>query len=735
MKKGLLGLLVIALTVVGCQNYDDQFDDLNKKISNLATTVGGLETVQTAITTLGSKLDALSSSALTDSDLAQVLTEVANVKAAVAEIRATDVSGIEAEVADLDTEVAQILEKLGDLLSQNAVIPGNLVIANLGDLAAAQELIKTKADDPLVTIQGNVHISITANNGLKDSIAALNAITAKLKIVQSTATITTVSGGAVALPELMYINGSYAASGAGGVSAPKLRTINGGAAIDTGGAVSYPLLSSVGTTVMISQTSTVTSVDFSGLSSGAVLTGATSLTLPNATSVKVGGVLPAIVHLAKATEFVSSYSGAAQTASTITVGGAAATFSLASTKFTGQVTLTTTGDANLSGVTEAGALHVDAASINLSGVTKLTAATTLSATTVNISALKSNTDTVTLVGPTTVSLPALTALGGDFVAASATSFSAPLLATSTGTIDLKAAATVEVLSLTAATDLADAATITALTISGQVATVDVTSFVKMATLNYTGKLDSSPNPGGQAQALNITSALASLTTLSIGSGGGIGTLTVSASTLKKLTTAGVIINTVVHNNTALEEFDFGHTHLNGDNATVVDITGNTNKNLTSIDLSSVSKVKHVNITGNTSLTTITAPSASVLAEPLATVTVTISGNDTVGTYTDAVAGSETTPFAPTTATAAVVTAFKPFISAYLAQTRTASVTFSINVDKVDDDADGAYDDGNMQTIMAADAAGIAGPDATGGNADDITNGTGGVDTAKELALF
>ena len=39
MKKSLLGLAVAALTIVGCQNYDDQFDDLNNKITSLATQV------------------------------------------------------------------------------------------------------------------------------------------------------------------------------------------------------------------------------------------------------------------------------------------------------------------------------------------------------------------------------------------------------------------------------------------------------------------------------------------------------------------------------------------------------------------------------------------------------------------------------------------------------------------------------------------------------------------------
>ncbi len=33
MKKGLLTLLAASLVFVGCQNYDDQFDDLNAQIS------------------------------------------------------------------------------------------------------------------------------------------------------------------------------------------------------------------------------------------------------------------------------------------------------------------------------------------------------------------------------------------------------------------------------------------------------------------------------------------------------------------------------------------------------------------------------------------------------------------------------------------------------------------------------------------------------------------------------
>jgi hypothetical protein len=46
MKKGLLSILAGALVVVGCQNYDDQFDNLESQISALASTVAGLSQVQ-----------------------------------------------------------------------------------------------------------------------------------------------------------------------------------------------------------------------------------------------------------------------------------------------------------------------------------------------------------------------------------------------------------------------------------------------------------------------------------------------------------------------------------------------------------------------------------------------------------------------------------------------------------------------------------------------------------------
>jgi len=72
MKKGLLGLLVAALTIVGCQNYDDQFDELNDKILSLSQSISELDGIRTEVTALGTKLDQLANTSASASDLASV---------------------------------------------------------------------------------------------------------------------------------------------------------------------------------------------------------------------------------------------------------------------------------------------------------------------------------------------------------------------------------------------------------------------------------------------------------------------------------------------------------------------------------------------------------------------------------------------------------------------------------------------------------------------------------------
>jgi hypothetical protein len=734
MKKGLLGLLVIALTVVGCQNYDDQFDDLNSKISSLATTVDGLLSVQTSVAALSTKLDNLANTALTDSDLQGVLSEVGIVKAAVAALETTDISGIEAEVADLDTEVASIIEKLNELLTANAVINQNIRITSLAELSLAEDLISTGAEDPNVTINGSLVVNTTGASDITGAanVTRLNAVMAKIKVVMKTVTVTT--DEAVSASALQYIQGNLdIVAATGSVAAGALTTVTGAMTINQGGALLMPTLNSVAGGITINTSGvTVTSVDFSGLTEGAAVTSANTLALPEATSVKISGVLPTTVTAAKATTFVSN-SQAAQTTTTITIDGSTE-FSLGSASFSGDVAITATGAVNLAGVTSAqGLTIVSGGAVNLGGLTSIAKTANLSATTVNLgsvasisasstviatdvtlSALAGVTSAVTLVGPTSVSVPVLASAAASITAADATTFAAPSLSTTTGTIDVKAGATVHLKDLGATNDLADFATIVNLKLFEQNTSINFAAAVHLVTLDYTGKKQATPSPGTQVNALTISSGNASLTTLTIGATGAIGTLTVSASTLTALNTAGIILNTVVTRNTALATFDFQHTHVNGENATTVDVVGNTNAGFTSLNLSTLSKVKHVNITGNTSLTTIMAPSITVLSEPTAQVTLTVTGNKTTGTYTAAILGTDTTPYAPATLTGESVTGFKTLVDALNARTGQKTVTFSITVD-------------SATTAFDADTAAV-----TGGQ---LTDHDGIINTAKDLLLL
>ena len=350
-----------------------------------------------------------------------LLADIATVKEAVSDLSETEV--IAEEVEGLNAEVDEILAQLQTLLAADAAYEGNLVIKNLTQLELALERISIGADDPGITVNGNVDID-NSDASLTSSQASLTALLTKIKVVMGTATIT--SNIDADLATLRYVTGGLSLSGTAAIAAAALTTVDGALAIDVAGDVFYPGLSTVSGGIVLSQTATVTGVDFSGLTAGSFTTRATGLEvdLPNAIIVKIPGVLPATVSLPVATEFVSTYNGAAQTATTITVGGADASFDLNATGSTGTVTITSTGAVNLDKITTAVALNVNATEISAIGLTTIAGATTLSATTVNLSALKTTTASLTLVGPTAVSLPELTTLGGGFVAEQAESFSA-----------------------------------------------------------------------------------------------------------------------------------------------------------------------------------------------------------------------------------------------------------------------------------------------------------------------
>lgn len=777
MKKVLLGLLVVALTVVGCQNYDDQFDSLNTKIASLSSEVSALQAIQTQVTALGTKLDALAGSALSDEDLAEILQDVADVQASV-----DGLDEVTDEVEDLNEEVDQILEKLGDLLSANAFYEGNLVIKNLGQLANAHEMIKTGADDPTITVKGNVDVVVGTGGVTKDSIASVNLIIAKIRSVQGTVTLTTNADSDFAA--LTYVTGDIRLNGTDGaanIAAGKLLTIDGNMTI-TGltGALSLPTLGSVQNVNIteVSGKATVTSVDFSGMTSGKVETTTGNLVLAGATSVKLGGELPAVVTLAACTEFV--HNGAvAQPTLDLTLGGANATMSIAATSFTGEVTITTKGNINLPAVTKVVKTNLigqtAASEANLPALTEVAGDLDISAnfTTVNLDKLAKLKASLNIHGEVVVSLPELAATAGaglhTITCPLATTFAAPKLDTVSSILSLKAAVDhIQLLNLadvvTPTDDILQWAATKKIELMSQKGDLDVSGATALVDLLFTGFKNTPVGEDNQTNILTVTGANAALKTLVIGAESALKTLNVTTTTLTDLTTAGAIINCNVSNNAGLKTFNFGHTHLQGDRESKVQIDNNDNAAFTSVDMSTLSKVGTVTVTGNAKLASIVAPSTDVLATSLATITVIINSNDITGTYTNATAPTGTVTYVMPSITNATLSSFKSWISAnvnvdiadpagadrtiaaagnvaFATDTKVEAsgfggvtanaVIFDMDIDNVDVVGTAAVETGNLSTLMQADAAAIAG--ATGAAADNDGDNVGGITSHRELA--
>jgi len=498
--------------------------------------------------------------------------------------------------------------------------------------------------------------------------------------------------------ELLYVTGNLDVEGSSTMGLPKLNTVDGAVDLNLYGDLSYPLLgTATGGVTLSGAVASITTVDLSGLTSGVVTTGVSTLTLTNATSVKVGS-LPASVTLAKAVTVEAHGTGALGAMSMSAPLATAVTIKAAS--LTGVVTVSANLAAiAMSAASTAGLTQLHGASVDIDAMTTNTAHLTVSATTLSAAALKIAGASITFVGITTAALPSIESLTGSFTGASVTAFTAPKLAvgTATNSIDLKDGATASVKSIGHLNSLTDSNTIAGLTIDAQATDLNFENMVSLVTLDYT-----STAIGG---TLTVSSSMVSLTTLTLQSDSKLKTLTVSGTNMTALSTAGVILNTNIVNNTKLATLSFGHTHLDGQLATTVDIINN--DVLLALDMSSLGKIKEVEVTGNASLTTFTAPSFANKAEPQVTISVTFTGNDITGTYSTTIEATETTPAVPYTASSAAITSWKTFIDGYKT---TNTVVFNLDIDRLltgSTGAGGAYSAAATSTTNAAVAGTIS----------------------------
>jgi hypothetical protein len=768
MKKSFLGLLVAALTVVGCQNYDDQFDDLNTKIAALSGEISSLSGVSAAVADLATKVANLESA--TAGELADILAEVAGLQASLAELES-----IGREVDDLDAEVEEIITALNELLEQASIIQQDIVITSTAQLEYVENLmgLDAAADNTFVADETREYIvsgNITVDAEFVEDAAIgtrLNNVLARIASVITPDDGTGVrldsgssatAGTALVMTSMAFVQGGVTLIGANAIDASALAALTATLTLDQGGAIAFPALNQVGN-VRITATSTITSIDFSTVSTGGVIETAAG-TLSNDAldgAVNLGKLdLPAVVDLANATSIIA---GGAPNGVTISAPLATSISLVDTTPFevTGAISITAGGDVTINALSISTSLTIDsggAIALNdltsVSSETTLTASTTIhlnklasntgtitahgtefhvpalatnstaltvTATAVDLSGLATNNATVTINTALAIDLAALTSNTAVITAPAATTFSAAKLsATGTNTIDIADGADITVLNLTATNTLADFAGLSVLTLLGQSDTLDFSEAVSMTTLEFTGKKVSPVTQGGQTNDLTITAANVSLETLVID--GVVRTATLTGTTLESFSTVAgsTIINIELVNNASLETIALNHDRLDGENALAIIVTNN--DKVEALDMSSVNKVKTISLTGNGSLTTITLPGYDPFVEPTANISMTISGNNLTGRFNSATVGTDTTPFLPASIESAFLCDAIDFLEYYIDAATTGTVTFDIDLDVVDlytqeQNADGelvqtdAEAPGTLSALIAANSADMA----------------------------
>jgi phage shock protein A len=154
MKKGLLTVLLASLVLVGCQNYDDQFDDLNAQISALKSQVDGLSSLSGQVSSLSGTISGLqagisaaqasASSAAAAAGAIDLSGLSASLTALQAEVDAIETAiattATAAEVAALQTSLTAVETDLADLLVSNNVYSTAITVNSAASMAAALAL-------------------------------------------------------------------------------------------------------------------------------------------------------------------------------------------------------------------------------------------------------------------------------------------------------------------------------------------------------------------------------------------------------------------------------------------------------------------------------------------------------------------------------------------------------------------------------------------------------------------
>ena len=693
MKKGLLSLLAVALTVVGCQNYDDQFQSLTDQITELSTQVEGLSAVRGQVTALAGVVDGLVTALQTvDNEVGAVATQLGEVSSDVDAVSSTlsdvhadgetqleqlgtistTLGNILAELDAVDLTLEQLLvisstladveADVHELLQAGAVIDQNVVITNAAQLEYAEELIATEEDSPLVIINGYVKIDTDFTPDITtEQLASVNAIASQIKTILGEGT-----GGTRGLEvdaetelnfnRLVFVDDDYDIDGVQ-PNDSLLRTVSGDLLLGLNGDIDYSQLASVGGSVVLTAAAaaTATTINFADVIIEGALTHGTGtvLNFPNANTVNLGSAAFTSLTAARAGTVVSALS---ETASDLIISAAAGgdvhVRSLESVggNFSVSGATTTTLDAS-SLETITGTSTIVAGTVDLSALTATGAADFTAETSINLSGLVTVTNAMDLNDTPAATLTALGTINNSFTWDIAT-ISLPgvdvndagageiLSATGTnvtvGSVDVisDAVATAETLVLTAQdANIAEGgayATVTNLTI-----TAASDAAISYTDANFTGVTTLATTDVDTLTLSNATLTNFDATNglyIDIAAASGVDTATTSGDLIRFIS-AGTSL--AEWNNTANVKDD--PDVLSGEEAVTIDIASSL---LESIDLSSMNKVRVVNLPStNANLVEVIAPSTDNLLTPGAEPDFNIFLTTTV-TYTAAVLAVE-----------------------------------------------------------------------------------------------
>jgi len=620
MKKGLLSLLAVALTVVGCQNYDDQFDELSDQITALSATVQGLSTVADQITALQNTVNGLELTL--GADIATIKTAVDALSTALDDVAtASDLATISSTLADVQADVKE-------LLAANAVINQDVTINNVATLEYVESLISTDADAPNVIVNGEITVEVDDADFDDEHLARILAVTNKFATGLKTVTIahtyspTTFGPGPVlTFDNLAFVDNDLSISGSttlgdGDATNDKLRTVTGDLTI----------------------ANVVGGLDLS------LLTSADDITVPEAvTSLKMGGVKANSIRTAGAVKGHLNL-----TAATIVDGGKSKVASITAPKAT-DIDITAAATITILAV-KAATIDVEGTSLN--GDLALTASGT---TKVFFNKLASVNSTITTGKVAELHFPALTAV--KTLTTGAVVMAIPKLATQAGAItaenllnfDAEKLDVSDVVSIVAATDItiSDISTATGPKVAPPIyalaaknmtvkalSAVNSLSFDKSAvvfpslvTLDVTGVgATSSPYINTQINTVSVTSDV--LTTLT--TGGTINSVRLHGATkLTELTTTGYIRDFELIGASIITSVDMGHDHIEGSDAATLRISGASK--LTSLTPTALDEVGTVMLTSLPKMTSLDLSSMKTLPI-LGQYSMTISSTGLTGSY-------------------------------------------------------------------------------------------------------